>query len=38
MSLIRNILKHENIKYTISQKMINGIKKTKYILLDYNEI
>ena len=38
MSLIRNILKHENIKYTISQKMINGIKKTKYILLDNNEI
>ena len=38
MSLIRNILKHGNINYTICQKMINGTKKTKYILLDNNEI
>ena len=36
MSLIRNILKHEKINYTISQKMINGVNKTKYILLDNN--
>ena len=38
MSLIRNILKHENINYTICQKMINVTKKTKSILLDNNEI
>jgi len=38
MSLIRNILKHEKINYTISQKMISGIKKTKYILLDNNHV
>jgi len=36
MSLIRNILKHEKINYTISKKMINGIIKTKYIFLDNN--
>ena len=33
-----NILKHEKINYTISQKMISGIKKTKYILLDNNHV
>lgn len=38
MSLIRNILKHEKINYTQSQKMINGVKKTKYILLENNEL
>jgi hypothetical protein len=37
MSLIRNILKHEKINYTISKKMINGIIKTKYIFLSNNQ-
>ena len=36
MSIIRNILKHEKVNYTQSQKMINGVKKTKYILLETN--
>jgi hypothetical protein len=34
MSLVRNLLKHENINYTLTTKMFNGVKKTKYILLD----
>jgi len=38
MSLIRNILKYEKINYTQSQKMTNGVKKTKYIFLENNEI
>jgi hypothetical protein len=38
MSLIRNLLKHENINYTLTTKMFNGIKKTKYILLENIEI
>ena len=33
MSLIRNILKHEKINYTLTQKMKEGVKKVKYILL-----
>jgi len=38
MSLIRNLLKHENINYTLTTKMFNGVRKTKYILLENIEI
>jgi hypothetical protein len=34
MSLIRNLLKHENIKYKLGDKMIEGVKKKKMILID----
>lgn len=36
MSLIRYLFKHENINYTITTKMSNGVRKTKYLLLDNN--
>jgi len=32
MSIIRNVLKHENINYIITKKMIGGINKTKYVI------
>ena len=34
MSIIRNVLKHENINYTITKKMIGGVNKNKYVISD----
>ena len=34
MSIIRNILKHEKINYTITKKMIGGVHKIKYVISD----